>query len=202
MKKTLLCLLASLSTSGLFADATLSVATILPEALEVQIDGYSYFAGTNNITIPNIYSGYHRVVVYGAASQLFNQDMLLQDGIHTDITINRFGTATVDERTFAYPVIEILPMSYFEFSQALSALNAEWFADSRMSLAEQIIDLHYLTSDQVGQIMQLFTFDEDRLTIAKMAFAKTVDPQNYYLLNQLFMFSSSKEDLATFIRFS
>ena len=48
--------------------------------------------------------------------------------------------------------------------------------------------------------MLLFSFENNRLEIAKLAFRKTVDKQNYFMLNEALTFSSSKDELARFIR--
>ena len=48
--------------------------------------------------------------------------------------------------------------------------------------------------------MLLFTFENNRLEVAKYAYRKTVDKHNYFQLNEALTFSSSKDDLARFIR--
>ena len=48
--------------------------------------------------------------------------------------------------------------------------------------------------------MMLFTFENNRLEIAKLAYNKTIDKNNYYQLNDALTFSNSKEELARFIR--
>ena len=48
--------------------------------------------------------------------------------------------------------------------------------------------------------MLLFVFESNKLEVAKSAYRKTVDKQNYYQLNDALTFSSSKEELARFIR--
>jgi hypothetical protein len=48
--------------------------------------------------------------------------------------------------------------------------------------------------------MLLFTFENNRLEVAKYAYRKTADKQNYYQLNDALTFSSTKEELARFIR--
>jgi hypothetical protein len=48
--------------------------------------------------------------------------------------------------------------------------------------------------------MLLFTFENNRLEVAKYAFCNTVDKQNFYQLNDALTFSSSKDELARFIR--
>ena len=63
-----------------------------------------------------------------------------------------------------------------------------------------IIDKNNFTAKQVKELMCLFTFESNRQEIAKYAYRKTLDKENYWQLNDAFTFSSSKDDLALFIR--
>ena len=47
--------------------------------------------------------------------------------------------------------------------------------------------------------MLLFTFENNRLEIAKYAYGKTVDKGNYFVVNDVFTFNS-KEKLNEYIR--
>lgn len=94
----------------------------------------------------------------------------------------------------------IYPMTDYEFNQAKATIRAEWFDDSREIVAKQIIDLNYFTTDQVIEILKCFSYDDAKLALAKYAYSKTTDKNNYYLLNKVFTFSWSKEELANYIR--
>ncbi|HET9433504.1 MAG TPA: DUF4476 domain-containing protein, partial [Chitinophagaceae bacterium] len=50
-------------------------------------------------------------------------------------------------------------MSDFDFSQAKETLRKEWFENTRMTTAKQIIDRNYFTSQQVKDVLLLFTFE-------------------------------------------
>ena len=91
-------------------------------------------------------------------------------------------------------------MSDFDFSQAKETLRKEWFENTRMTTAKQIIDRNYFTSQQVKDILLLFTFENNRLEIAKYAYGKTVDKGNYFIVNDAFTFNSNKEKLSEYIR--
>lgn len=43
------------------------------------------------------------------------------------------------------------------------------------------------------------TFEENKLTIAKYAYTKTADPNNYFQLNDAFTFESSIDELNAYI---
>lgn len=72
--------------------------------------------------------------------------------------------------------------------------------NNRITSAKFIIEKNNFTTAQVKEMMMLFTFENNRLEIAKLAYNKTIDKNNYYQLNDALTFSNSKEELARFIR--
>lgn len=161
----------------------------------------------------------------GRAKQevLYNSRVFLRRGYHLDITVNRFGKVFTDEE-----MIDRFDDEYYgdeedyyednnhgnggwnngnyremnnrDFEQAKETLKKDWFESSRVSTAKTIIDANYFTTTQVRELMQLFSFDDKKLEIAKYAYRKTVDRNNYYILSEQLTFSSSKDELARFIR--
>ena len=150
---------------------------------------------------------------------IYNSSIYLKRGVHLDITVNRFGKVLVDERRIdgndewyndeddyydndnggwnnGYGNV----MSNREFDDMKEQIRKEWFEKNRLTSAKVIVDKNNFTTRQVKEIMLLFTFENNRLEVAKYAYRKTVDKQNYFQLNDAFSFSSSKEELARFIR--
>ena len=91
-------------------------------------------------------------------------------------------------------------MTNIDFTQARETLRREWFENTRLETAKQIIDRNYFTSQQVKEMVLLFTFENNRLDIAKYAYGKTVDKGNYFMLNDAFTFNNNKEALKEYIR--
>jgi len=90
-------------------------------------------------------------------------------------------------------------MANTDFTQAKETLRREWFENTRLETAKQIIDRNYFTSQQVKEMVLLFTFENNRLDIAKYAYGKTVDKGNYFMLNDAFTFNNNKEALKEYI---
>ena len=86
-------------------------------------------------------------------------------------------------------------MTSSNFSSAKNSISNQSFEESKLSTARQIISSNCLTTDQIKQIMLLFSFEDSRLSFAKEAHEKCVDPNNYFKVNDAFSFSSSVEDL-------
>jgi hypothetical protein len=92
------------------------------------------------------------------------------------------------------------PMNNADFTKAKETLRREWFENTRLETAKQIIDQHYFNSQQVKEMVLLFTFENNRLDIAKYAYSKTVDKGNYFIMNDAFTLHGNKEKLSEFIR--
>jgi len=157
---------------------------------------------------------------------VYSNSLFLKRGFHSDITVNRFGKVFIDERRIdrndewyrddddyydnngygngngnggwnnGYGNV----MNARDFDQVKESLRKEWFESNRLVSAKFIIDKNNFTTVQVKELMLLFTFEDKKLDIAKSSYRKTVDKQNYYLVNEALVFNSSKEELARFIR--
>jgi hypothetical protein len=217
-----------------FDGSRLSISTVQnSRQLVVEVNGRQILLRNNAITIRDLGQGRHTLKIYrelvrgngrdngrgnsfGRREILYNGMIILRDGYHTDITINRFGRVFTDERRmdrnddwyfddddgyydggFGNGPAAI---SKREFDQVKESLRKEWFDNNRLTSARFIIDNNFFTTQQVKELMQLFSFDDRRLELAKYAYRKTVDRPNYYQVSELLTFSNSKEELARFIR--
>lgn len=91
------------------------------------------------------------------------------------------------------------PMDQNAFGSAMNTINGQTFEDNKLQVAKQAFSSNCMTSSQVGQIMQIFTFEDSRLDFAKFAYGHTYDLGNYYQINSAFTFSSSVDELNDFI---
>jgi hypothetical protein len=91
-------------------------------------------------------------------------------------------------------------MSDNEFGRMLENISRERFENNMVKSATQVISTSYFTSIQVKQMLQLFSFENNKLDLAKLAFDKTIDQRNYSVVNDVFSSNSSKDELARFVR--
>jgi len=91
-------------------------------------------------------------------------------------------------------------MNDFEFSRVLGAIQKEWSEANKMKSATQIISTNFFTTAQVKQMLQMFSYENNKLDLAKRAYSKTVDQRNYFMINDVFSSSFSKDELARYIR--
>ncbi|MCF8451538.1 MAG: DUF4476 domain-containing protein [Taibaiella sp.] len=85
------------------------------------------------------------------------------------------------------------------FSDVKQSISSASFEETKLSTAKTILGSNYMTTDQVMEICQLFSFENTKVTFAKIAYGRTVDPQNYFKVASVFSFDSNKKALNDFI---
>jgi hypothetical protein len=93
---------------------------------------------------------------------------------------------------------EVHFMTNNELNSIVNAIRNESFSSNKLAIARQAVMFQNVKAHQVVEIGNLFSFESDRLEFAKMAYNNTIDKQNYYLVNSIFHFSSSKRELNEF----
>ena len=66
-------------------------------------------------------------------------------------------------------------------------------------IAKQATKSKCLTVSQIKQILNKFTFEDNKLSFAKYAYERTYDQDSYYQINESFTYSSSKSELNKYI---
>ncbi len=89
-------------------------------------------------------------------------------------------------------------MSACDFNKACDAIRRQPFDDDKLRIAEQVSRGNNLTALQVRDFTELMTFESTKLSFAKCAYTKVLDPQNYYVVYDAFTFSSSVSELANY----
>lgn len=87
-----------------------------------------------------------------------------------------------------------------EFRNVMQSIEKEWLESNKFKSASQIVKTNSLTTAQVEQILLMFSFENNKLDLAKQAYANTVDKRNYSRLFDVFSLSSSKAELERYIQ--
>lgn len=90
------------------------------------------------------------------------------------------------------------PMNASDFAAAKKTINESSFDETKLKTAQSIVSSNCLSSDQIVQVCNCFSFEDNKLAFAKFAFKYCTDPKNYFKVNNVFSFSSSKEELSEF----
>jgi len=81
------------------------------------------------------------------------------------------------------------------------SINAASFDNTKVTTAKQILSAKKcFTVTQIKEILVLFSFESSKLEVAKYAFDFCIDKSNYYQVNDVFSFSSSKDDLSNYVQ--
>jgi hypothetical protein len=86
-----------------------------------------------------------------------------------------------------------------DFRNVLASIEKEWLESNKLKSASQVVKGNHFTTAQVEQLLLLFSFENNKLELAKLAFMNTVDKQNYSNLFDVFSFNSSKRELERYI---
>ncbi|MBE2247582.1 MAG: DUF4476 domain-containing protein [Candidatus Competibacteraceae bacterium] len=92
-------------------------------------------------------------------------------------------------------------VSSTDFNQIISSIKKESFASTKMSVAKQALQAKKcFTVAQIKEILRQFSFEDNRLDLAKFAWDYCTDRDNYFQINDVFSFSSSTEELNRFLQ--
>lgn len=192
----------------------LSVTCTSYDPMRIFIDEREYNSQNNTLTMDNLAPGVHTVkfvpVNRRRGDMPFFNSVILKTGYYSDVVVNRFGRTLTDEQLLNYlPVTPSPPppvvnnprcISDDSYAKAYEAIRRESFDKTRITIARQIADANYFNTTQVKELAKLFAFEDSRLDFVKYMYARTLDTNNYFVLNEVFSFSKSKEDLAEYIR--
>ena len=92
------------------------------------------------------------------------------------------------------------PMDANRFSRAKQTIEKVDFASDKLRIAKQVIKSNCLTAEQVKELTSLFDFESDKVKFAKFAYLYTFDIENYFMINDVFEFSSSIKQLDDYIK--
>jgi Domain of unknown function (DUF4476) len=110
-------------------------------------------------------------------------------------------TVVSGSKDVAKPATKIVcaPMSANTLGSVVAQIKKQSFEDNKVNIVKQALASNCISASQVKKLMGEFSFEENKLKIAKMCYAKTTDKNNYFTLNDAFSFSSSADELHTFL---
>jgi hypothetical protein len=85
------------------------------------------------------------------------------------------------------------------FGSAKKSISDKGFDDTRLTVAKQVAKANCLSVAQIIEICKIFAFEESKLDFAKFAHDHCFDPSNYFMVGDVFAFSSSVEELTNHI---
>ncbi len=137
------------------------------------------------------------------------------NGLNTNATVKQTTTTTTTTtRTTTNPAVGqptpvaappvkeagcVRAVSSTDFAAGKKSITSSSFAETQMKTAKTFTKNNCLSVAQIKDIMGLFSFEASKLEYAKYAYDFCVDKKNYYQLTEAFSFSSSSDDLNSFL---
>lgn len=93
----------------------------------------------------------------------------------------------------------VMPCSDADFIEAKNTIENADFEQTKLTIAKQIVASELMTASQLAEIARLFDFEQTKLEFLKYAYKYCFDQNKYYLVNNVFEFSSSVDELNKYI---
>ena len=150
----------------------------------------------------------YRVTINPSDNTRMVMDFFSRDGLYLldEITLNNnqpsyHGRQWNDVWNRSYGGYGGAPMMrQSDFNNFFKMYKDETFDKDKLSFFRAQKNIVSFTTEQVGQLMEELSFDDNKLIIAQEAYPNVVDPQNYYQLQNKFTFSSGKKKLSEFLQ--
>jgi hypothetical protein len=131
-----------------------------------------------------------------------NTSVAIQDEQTQSVNINmNFGSFGEEPapavEPAAIPVVQPVinkAMDAASFSRLMNQIEDEGFADDQMRYIRTASSKHYFSVSQVGQLIDLFSFSEEKIDCLRVTYPKVVDKDNGFNLIGKFTYADEKED--------
>lgn len=90
-------------------------------------------------------------------------------------------------------------MASTDFELLKATIDGKTFDSDKLSILRMAMMNNHFSTNQVTQLVSLFDFESNKVTAAKVLYAKVIDKGNYYLVNNAFDFPSSSKELTEYI---
>jgi hypothetical protein len=87
------------------------------------------------------------------------------------------------------------------FNSLCSILQNQAFDSNKLAISKDAIRKNGINAYQLKSLLSYFTFDSNRLELAKFAYPFMIDPQNAFMITEAFTFSSSAREFMEFISY-
>lgn len=108
-------------------------------------------------------------------------------------TIKTTQAAGVTTTTVVAPIVNI-PMDAASFNRLLNQIEDEAFADDQMRYVRTATGKHYFSVAQVGQLIDIFAFSEEKIECLRVTYPKVSDKENGFNLIGRFTYADEKEE--------
>jgi hypothetical protein len=183
-----------------------------PYRTQIIIDGNNFGTVQNNYNGIELTAGKHFVQLYKLGNRvggymIFSGDIWMKANSIATGTLTRYEGLVMNQvpmmvnqcsTTSYYPACNYA-VDERTFCTFKNVVKNAWFDSDKQKLICDFLSRNYVNSNQVEQLLSMIDFESTRLKIAKEAYTKVVDKNNYYTVFNQFDFESSKRELSDFM---
>lgn len=100
---------------------------------------------------------------------------------------------------WGWPPLGPQAMAGQDFELLKATIDGKTFDSDKLNILRMAMMNNHFTTSQVTQLVSLFDFESNKVSAAKVLYAKVIDKGNYYLVNNAFDFPSSSSELTEYI---
>ncbi len=163
-----------------------------------------------NLTPGNQYLRIEKTVIYPGGMRMtfdvFEGYIYLPSSTMSSVVFRSWNQYYIEHQevyipfpSIGLPVNAVQPMDDQSFASLISTIDSRSFDSDRLKTAQTAMQFNYFKAEQVKEIIDLMSFEDSRLELAKLAYDRTIDKGNYFMIYDSFWFSSSIDDLSEHI---
>ena len=167
----------------------------------------------HNTTRSNRASGLELNMNINVNDNGINNNIAMTDNVETSYTSTTTTTTTTSGGMNTESQVQTAPVVYVpgyngkagcipplsDVNAIKNAIDEESFSDNKIMVAKQALKGKCMSVQNIIAISESFDFEDGKLEFAKFAYNCTYDVDNFYQVNKIFDFSSSKEELNEYI---
>lgn len=113
----------------------------------------------------------------------------------TTVTTN----STADNVTTTTTIATGTAMEASTFETFLTKMKDKSLDNQKLDFAKSTMKNNWFTTDQVREMLQTFSFETNKVELAKLIWHKTTDKASYFKIYDVFTFSSSEKSVQDYI---
>lgn len=217
--KTIGILVATIFCTMQLVASELIITGQTPKPFNVTINGRTYFSHGGSITITNLHPNNYRIAISSKSGKSHHSyqsieyiripaNSIVYAKVYPNNKLDITNTTIIrSQKVYAEsrPARQCAPqyyergMSQSQFEILYDRLTNIQFDSDRAKATRRAILDNNVTANQAYDLVNLFNFEEYRLEIAKLAYDKTIDKNNFYSVFELLSFESSKRELENYM---
>lgn len=115
----------------------------------------------------------------------------------TTATSSNTGSATAEPAATSAAAKAVLDAA--GLAKLKAAIGKESFEDTKVTLLKSALKNKQLSAEQLLELLSLYSFEENKIDIAKYCYKKLNDADEFYTVMEAFSFDASKEELNSWV---